>query len=97
MKKTFLILCAVLVWQTSLSAVLPPLYQGINELKDLLNEPKLGELLQSGEVIEEIKKVDNGYLIITNKHELLAEVVYQTNRRVGPAEYTIVLHQPVAK
>lgn len=94
MKKLLALCGASLAVSTSLFAALPPLYQGIEELKTILADEKLGQLLQSGEVIEDISKNNDGYLITTNRHRLQAQVVYEPAARPGPAQFHIVFRQP---
>jgi hypothetical protein len=77
------------LFQTVLFSALPPLFQNIAEIKAILIDKRLGQLLESGESIEEIKKVDDGYLIITNQHKLLAKVIYKPISRPGPAQFDI--------
>lgn len=73
------------------SAVLPPLWQSRDEIKSLLDLPTLGKYLESGEVIQEIKKSEFGYLIITNKHTLEARIRYQPQSMPGPQNFSWTL------
>lgn len=90
MKKLLFSLYGCLFLTGTLSALLPPLYQNIAELKAILSDDKISECLQSGDVIEEIRKTNEGYLIVTNHREVLAEVVYQPAENIGPAKFKII-------
>lgn len=95
MKKWIFI--SLFFYQASLAGILPPLYEGIRELKEILNDQRLTTLLQSGDVIEEIKKTDVGYLIITNKQQLAVDVAYQPVSHPGPSQYKLIFHTPIVK
>ncbi len=73
-----------------LPALLPPLYQSTAEIKAILSDEKLSDVLQSGDLILDIKRTDNGYLIVTNQREVEAQIVYKKNHAVGPAKFDIV-------
>ena len=89
MKKLGLILGVFIAMQGGLWGALPPLYQGLAELKAVLNNNQLSQQLQSGEVITSIKKTDIGYQITTNQHTLDANVVYKEQAQPGPAQFDI--------
>ena len=77
--------------------VLPPLYQGVKELQSILSSPELGQKLESGDVIEKIKKTEQGYTIVTNKRELSIEVEYQKTGKIGPAPYVLKFGEPIKR
>lgn len=77
-----------------LFAALPPLYESVRELQAILSDDKLGQVLSSGDLILEIKKTDAGFLIITNKHEVLARVISEPSKLMGPAQFKIVFEAP---
>lgn len=76
-----------------LSAALPPLYQGLAELKAILNDPQLSKELQSGEVIESLEKTETGYEIHTNKSQLQVEVHYKPQKQPGPVQFDLEFHK----
>ncbi len=82
----------------SASAVLPPLYQSLAELKSIITDPRLGQVLESGELIKEISRTSDGYVIVTNHHELPVKVIFKKNAHPGPAQFTIEFEElrPVA-
>ncbi len=91
MKNTIrcLIVSFILFSPCIIFALLPPLYENIAEIKAILEDQRFGKLLQSGETIEEIIKVKDGYEINTNHHQLRAKVIYKPISRPGPAQFDI--------
>lgn len=71
----------------SLSAALPPLFQGMREIKAIFDDPDTLKYLDSGDVITDIKKTETGYLITTNKKEVLVEIVYESSSVPGPVKF----------
>ena len=94
MKKLIALTAVCLACSGSAMALLPPLYQGIAELKAILNNDMLEQMLDSGEVITSITKTDEGYTIQTNHQQLLAQVVYEPNKLPGPAKFKILFKKP---
>lgn len=91
MKKCFASFClAALLVQGPLLAILPPLWEGVSEIKAILSDEHLKDYLDSAEIIGQITKVSNGYLIKTNRSELLAEVKTLPQERPGPAKFEIL-------
>ena len=74
---------------------LPPLYQTSSELKSVLTEHDLGNYLPSGEPIIEIRKKGKGYLILTNKHSLQADIVYEPMNIPGPARFHVEYREAI--
>jgi len=90
MKKVLFLAVALMTLNGMASAALPPLWQNVAELKAILNDKQLGDTVQSGEVIEDIKKTETGWLIVTNHQEVPIQVVYAPATRPGPAQFTVV-------
>lgn len=80
---------ATLLTSGSVYAALPPLWQNVAELKSILSDEHLGSHLESGEVILEIKKIDQGWLIITNHQELPIHITYKESKMPGPAQFNV--------
>ena len=78
-------------------AALPPFEQSNREMRSILMDRKLYELIGSGESILEIKREEGGYVVTTSKHKVWVEVQYLPNHsgRLGPVEYNLVFHPPV--
>jgi hypothetical protein len=86
LKKMFFL---VSLFATSASfAVLPPFYQTTKEIKAILNDERLAESLGSGESILEIKRVEDGYEIMTTKYSLHILVNYVPRGYPGPAIFS---------
>lgn len=75
--------------QTSIFAALPPLWQNVQELKIILNDKRLGDFLNSGDVIQSVKKTDDGWIIVTNHKRLNVKVQYENSQNPGPVQFRI--------
>jgi len=82
---------------TSLTA-LPPHVQEAREREALLKDPMLVELL-GNDVIQEIKKVEGGYLVVTDLVEMKVDVHYLSSEPgfCGPAKFELSFNQPIPK
>lgn len=95
--KIFLTAClSFLSIFSSMEAVLPPLYEGAKEIRAMLKNRELDQKLESGEVITTIQKNEKGYEIITNKHRVQVDVIYQPNAHPGPARFELQFHEAEA-
>ena len=74
-------------------ALLPPLWQSIDEIKSMLEQPDLSNYLESADYIENISRIEKGFLITTNKHILEAHIHYLPQDKPGRAlfSWTFVL------
>lgn len=96
MKKTIFIPIVLAFCQIGvLEAALPPLYQAKKEMEAILTSPELGQHFHSGEVLQGITKVANGYLVVTNQSAMFVEVRYAQDKRVGPARFHLIFHDPM--
>ena len=57
--------------------------------------PELSQALHSGEIINEISRVENGYLIVTNYNVLFVEVKYIKTDKIGPFRFKLYFHDPM--
>ena len=90
MKRLFTIaLISLVILQAPAQALLPPLWEGVAELKAVLSDEQLRNYLDSAEIIESITKTSSGYLIITNRSELEANVEFRPQGMPGPAKFDI--------
>lgn len=89
MKMIFWVLAFLAFIEGKALALLPPLWEGVREVKSILDDPELGQWLQSGEVLLEIKKVDEGWQLTTNKGAVLVRVVTEPAKRPGPSTYKL--------
>lgn len=93
MTKIFFVAIAALLGYAPLFALLPPLYQQLAELKQIIENEELPNYLQSGELILTIERQDHGYLIVTNQQKVFAEVIIQPQHTPGPAQFSISFHK----
>lgn len=100
MKKLITGLLAVYLVSGMAEALLPPLYEGVREIKAIIENEEFDQKLTSGEVVETIQKNETGYEILSNKHRLQVDVKYKVNDRsgpehnVGPAQFELYFHDP---
>jgi len=91
--KFFFIACFVATG--ALQAVLPPLAQSAREIKALVSDPKLYEILGSPEVIQGIIRTETGYDVQTQHYRLRVDVRYLPSAMPGPAQFEFEFYQPV--
>lgn len=87
-----IILSAFIFSLTSLSAVLPPLYNSLEEVNTLLKDPELSNHLSSADVILSISRTDQegGWEIQGNKNTVHAKVVPLPQSIPGPTKYKVI-------
>lgn len=76
----------------SLTAALPPLYQGMTEFNAILHDPQFAKSIPSGDVLEEIKKTPTGYEVTTNHSILQIDIEYLPQQYPGPAQFNLHFH-----
>lgn len=70
-------------------SALSPLHQSIKEIDQILTNPDLPEHLPSQARINEITRIKDGYLIVTDSHVLKVKVEYKKTSKIGPKKFTI--------
>lgn len=85
-------LCIALFTCSSLTAALPPLYQGMKEFNAVLHDPRFVKELPAADVLESIKKTPTGYEVTTNRSVLEIEIEYLPIQHPGPAEFLLHFH-----
>lgn len=78
-----------LVATSALTALLPPVWQDVAEIKAILNDERLNQYLDSGETLEKIEKQPTGWLFRTNKSILFVEIHPEKQSMPGPEKFTI--------
>ena len=76
-------------------AALPPLAQSEREIQAILSSRESYDLLGGANPIEQIIRMENGYLIITARKEMKVDVIYVNTGKIGPAEFKLQFHPPV--
>lgn len=89
MKKLLTLLACGMLVSSSAFAALPPLWQGAAEIKAILEDQQLSNVIPSGDVLRKIVKIQDGYLIITNKRKAFVKVHYEASAQPGPAQFKI--------
>ena len=71
-------------------AALPPLAQSAREIQAILTDPKTYQILGSAEQIQEVRKTDTGYLVVTKNYQLQVDVRYGGGDRIaGPVHFEL--------
>lgn len=75
---------------------LPPKVQEAKEREAIKKDSRLKELLGDA-AIKEIRKVEGGYLVITESSEMKVDVHYlpPEGHICGPAQFELFFHQPI--
>lgn len=73
----------------ALMLVMPPLWEDVAQLKAILNDPKMGEYLDSAAVIEVVERTDDGWEIRTNKGDLKVRVTPEPQKMPGPQKFSL--------
>ncbi len=96
MKRKLLALCFATSFVTAYAgAILPPLYHTLAEFKAIVEAPELTESLQSGEAIISITREENlKFTVLTNKHKLIVDIIYEHTDKIGPAKFHLQFQQP---
>jgi hypothetical protein len=74
----------------AVEAVLPPLWEDVREIQAILDDHRLGDLLESGEAIEKIRKFSKGWLIVTNKGKLPVYIHHLPQSMPGKGEIEVL-------
>ena len=93
--KRVLFVCA-LGLSAQVFGALPPLYQGVAELKAILEDKKLGERLDSAQIIQQIMRKEGGYEIRTQDYILGIDVIPLPNVKMGPQRFELHFNDPIS-
>jgi hypothetical protein len=96
MKKILFALTVFLSFNGIAFSSLPPLWQNVAEINAMINDKELANHLTSGDVIQDIKKTDDGWIIVTNHNHLPVHIVYATMSQPGPARFNVVFDTPIS-
>ena len=92
MKRIFLAAC---ILPNLAFCALAPLAQSVREITAILSYPSLEDHLSVSSPIEDIKKVDEGYLIVTKAQALKVKVQYDERKRIGAKKFTLHFEAPM--
>jgi hypothetical protein len=98
MKKLFILSFSVILLLTGKTfAVLAPIYQSTKEINSILIDKRLIDKLTPYDVIQNIIKTKNGYLVISNLHFVQIDMVKQMQPKgfAGPLKYALIFHDAI--
>lgn len=84
-----LVSIAIFAGQGTLSALLPPAWEGVAELKAILNEKELANYLDSGDILQEVSKTEEGWLITTNRSYIAVRIIPLPQMQPGPEKFKL--------
>ena len=89
------ILMGLLLGPFSVQALLPPLYHTLAEFKAIVDDKQLVAKLESGEPIVSITRLEDGnFEVLTTKHKIIINVVFEKTQLIGPGKFHLVIHDP---
>jgi len=75
---------------------LPPKFQTKREKKAIRESEEVKNLLNNEKILD-IRKVEGGYLVLTENQELHVKINYLPNEMPGPARFELGLGEPKAR
>ncbi|MBA3816336.1 MAG: hypothetical protein H0X29_07425 [Parachlamydiaceae bacterium] len=93
MKKYAIIFISMMACTLSAQGALPPVYQTAKEFRALLDDPKLTDTLGTGDSIQSITRVEDGFVVKTNMHVLKVDLSYEKLDQPGPAKFRFDFHE----
>ena len=88
------ILFSLFLTASPLCALLPPLYQSVEEYTRLLKDPELEKAIGSGQVIESIERTATGFIVKGNRSSVEAKIVYEPQNHPGKAHFHFIITNP---
>lgn len=71
------------------SAILPPAWEGVREIKAVLDNDALHHYLDSGDIIRSIEKTKFGWEIHTNHSIIEIQVKKAAQAHIGPEQFEL--------
>lgn len=93
LRKTTIFALLLFAAQTAFAA-LPPLAKSEREIQAILTSQEGYRLLGGADPIEQISRIEKGYLISTRHKEMKVDVNYGKTDKIGPSDFTLYFHQP---
>lgn len=94
MKKLFVSALLLFASQPIFGA-LSPLNQSLEEIRSITQSSSLNQYLSQAEPVLEIRKIGNGYVIVTGSREMHVDVIYLKQEMPGPKKFKLIFHEPV--
>lgn len=85
--KNYPLMALGILMTSPLFGALPPAWQEVREIKSILNDNRLGNYLESGDVIQNITKTERGWEINTNHSLITIDVVPEKQTMPGPEKF----------
>ncbi len=93
--KKWLLMAALLGFTHSAFAILPPLFQSLDEIKSIAQSDEIGKRIPPGQALQSIQKSGSGYLLRTNELQMQVDIKYLPSENLGPKKFSLVFQQPV--
>lgn len=77
-------------------AVLPPAWEGVREIKAILDSKDLNLYLDSADSIQSIEREDDGWVINTNRSQINVEIERLQQERPGPEQFEIKFNRKIS-
>lgn len=81
------LLAASLIFNACCEALLPPLYQSMDEYTSLLTNQQFIDKLDSADSILDIRRDPQGFTVTTMKKIIKVELIYEPAKHPGPAKF----------
>ncbi|MFA5250024.1 MAG: hypothetical protein WC371_01275 [Parachlamydiales bacterium] len=81
----------------SFFAVLPPFFQSKEEIKAILDDPRLEEILGSSETILNLRRHADGYWLSTPHERIRIKVSYRDTGLIGSHAFELEFFHPALK
>lgn len=88
------IIAAICILQP-LTAALPPFFSSKREIEAILAAKELNDIVSSDDILQEIRKIPSGYLIITNQKIVPVFVHYMPTHKLGPQKFQLEFQKGV--
>lgn len=89
------LLAALILVSASAEALLPPVWQGVAEIRAIVNSKELNQYLDSGDILESITKHEEGWIIQTNRSSVFVKVKEEPQDRPGPEKFHLEFSSPI--
>lgn len=89
MKKLLIALCLL---SAPCFAILSPLNQRLKEIDTLVTSPEMSKNLTQYDVIQDITREGNTFVVKTQEHQMKVDIVYHPQQRPGPLPFELVFH-----
>jgi len=75
-------------------AILSPLNQSLEEIQSIVQCKDLQKYIPQDQPIMQIHHIPTGYVLITDRTQVVVEIQYLPNERPGRQQFKLVFHEP---